>query len=109
MNIFNFTTAEALALVVSLVIPGLSALLARGKVPQNVAGFITLVLAAANGFFTGWADSSSISHYDWKNALGVGIYSLIVAIASHYGFWKSTETEAHLLAVGNGPKPAVAA
>lgn len=107
MNLFHWDTATTLAVVLSFVIPALSAAAARGKIPANVAGGITLVVAALNGFFTEWADSSSATHYDWKSAAGIALFSLGVAILSHYGLWKGTDTEGHLLAIGNGSRPAV--
>lgn len=106
MNIFVWNTATSLAVVLSFVIPALSALLAKGKVPANVAGALTALIAAINGFFTGWANSSSLTHYNWKTAAGIAIFSYLVAVASHYGLWKGTATESKLLAVGNKPAAA---
>lgn len=101
MNLFHWDTAQTLAVMASLIIPGVSALLAKGKIPANVAGFLTLVLAAVTGFVTTWADSSNSTHYDWKTAAGTALFSLVVAVGAHYGFWKGTEVQAHLLAIGN--------
>jgi hypothetical protein len=41
MNLLHWDTAQTLSAVLSVLIPGVSALLARGKVPANVAGFLT--------------------------------------------------------------------
>lgn len=106
MNIFVWNTSTSLAVLLSFVIPALSALLARGKVPANVAGALTMLIAAINAFFTGWANSSSLTHYNWKTAAGVAVFSYLVAVAAHYGLWKDTKINNDLLAVGNGPKPA---
>lgn len=103
MNLFHWDTAQTLAVLSGLIIPGVSALLAKGKIPANVAGFLTLVLAAVSGFVAEWATSSNATQYDWKTAAGVSLFSLLVAIGAHYGFWKGTEVQAHLLAIGNGP------
>jgi hypothetical protein len=101
MNILAPNTALILALVVSIVIPLVAALLTRAKIPANVTGVITMFLAAVNGFATEWAQSSNATHYDWKSAAGISLFSFIVAVASHYGVWKSTTLEAQLLAVGS--------
>lgn len=106
MNLFHWDTATSLAVVLSFVIPALSALLAKGKVPQNVAGALTLLIAALNGFFTEWADSSGPTHFDWKTAAGIAAFSFLVAVASHYGLWKDTKIQNDLLAVGNKPAAA---
>jgi hypothetical protein len=50
---------------------------------------------------TEWIDSSSVNHYDWKTAAGVSLFSLLIAIGAHYGFWKGTAVQSHLLSVGN--------
>lgn len=101
MNLFHWDTATSLSVVLSFVIPALSALAARGKIPANVAGLITMLISALNGFFTEWAESSGPTHFDWKTAAGIALFSYLVAVASHYGLWRGTETQAHLLAVGN--------
>lgn len=101
MNIFVWNTATSLAVVLSFVIPLLSALLAKGKVPANVAGALTMLIAAINGFVTSWVNSGHLNNYDWKTAAGVAIFSYLVAVASHYGLWKGTDTQNKALAVGN--------
>lgn len=101
MNLLHWDTAQTLAVVLSFVIPALSALLARGKVPANVAGVLTLLISAIGGFATEWADSSNSTHYDWKTAAGVAAFSYAVAVLSHFGLWKGTETHNALLAAGN--------
>lgn len=101
MNLFHWDTATSLAIVLSFVIPALSALLAKGKIPANVAGALTLLIAALNGFFTEWAESSGPTHFDWKTAAGIAAFSYLVAVASHYGLWRDTKVQAELLAAGN--------
>lgn len=100
MNLFDLSTAVILSLVLSLFIPLVSALLSHIVLPPIYAGVITIVLAAINGFFTQWANASNLNNYDWNTALGIALFSLLVAIASHFGIWKSTPVEAKLYQLG---------
>jgi hypothetical protein len=102
LDLFHLNTALIVALVVSPVIPLLSSLLARAHWPGEVVGILTLVLAAANGFFSEWAQDGDA--FDWRTALSTAVGSFIVAIASRYGLWKGTTTDAKLLQFP-GPRP----
>jgi len=97
VNVFALNTATILALIVSVVIPLIAALLSKARWPQEVTGIITAALATANGFFTEWANSTGANHYNWQAALGIAIGSFFLAIAAHYGVWKDTATTAKLL------------
>ena len=96
--------AVVAAFVVSVVIPAVSATISRWG--RNVAGVLTLVLAAANGFFSEWASAGN--GYNWRQGLAIGLGSLFVAVLSHYGLWKDTQAESQLLALFTKKPVAVA-
>lgn len=98
MNIFHLNTALALVTIISFVIPLLSALLTRAHWAPEITGLVTLALSTALAFFTTWQQSSNATHYDWKTVLGTALYSFLVAVATHYGVWKSGKAEAALKA-----------
>jgi hypothetical protein len=103
VNLFDLNTATILALVLSLIIPLVSALLARIVLPEQYEGVITIFLAAVTGFFTQWASAGNLDSYDWHKSLGIALFSFLAAVAAHFGVWKSTSVEAKLKSVG--PKP----
>ena len=101
MNVV-MNTATLLTLLTAVVIPAVSALLAKGKVPANVAGLITPMLAAASGFLAEWAQQPN--HYDWRQGAINAVMAYVVAVLSHYGLWKGTAAQDALLRVGNQVK-----
>jgi TM2 domain-containing membrane protein YozV len=100
MNLFDLSTSVILTWVISLILPLVSAGLSRIVVPPVYAGVITIVLAAITSFFTEWAGDANLSHYDWKEHLGIGLGSLFIALATHFGVWKSTPVEGKLIQLG---------
>jgi hypothetical protein len=94
-------TTTIITVLVSFFIPGVSALLARGAVPANVAGFITPLLAAANGLLGDWANNPG--HYQWQAGVTAAAVSYVLAVAAHLGLWKGTATYKQLLRLGNAP------
>jgi len=90
-SVFHPDTAIVLAIVLSWAIPALSALVARTHV---MAGFLTLLIAAVNGFVSQWAAAPDVAHYDWKSALLVALVSFLVAVGGHYGLWKGPLADA---------------
>lgn len=95
------TTATVLAFMTSVFMPLVSALISRSHWPEKVEGYITLVLATANGFLTEWAVSPDADHYDWKKALVITFISLTLAVLGRLGFWKGTDLTQ---ALSNFPK-----
>ena len=104
MNLFHPDTALILSITLSVFIPLLSAAIRWRKLPADLVGVLTLVISAINGFVTEWAESSDVNHYDWRTALGIMLYSLIFAVAAHYGFWKNTSITNNLLVLGTKKK-----
>lgn len=103
INLFDLSTASILAIVLSIVIPGISALAERIGIPQQFSGIVTAIIAAANGFITEWAQSSNANTYDWRTALGLALGSLAVAGISHFVI-----TSGHIEAKLAGRAPSVA-
>jgi len=100
MNQFlTLNTALSLSLAVNFLIPGLSSLVAKS---HAIAGIVTPILAAANGFLTEWSLSSDSNHYMWESALGWAVLSYLVATGARYGLWKNTAVDKVLIAF---PRP----
>lgn len=91
-NLFHADTASMLAVFGSVIIPALSALFVRAKLSMFWVGLGTLVIATANGFVTTWIDAPTPNHYDWYNALGISLGSLVVAFLTH-NVWTAGTTE----------------
>lgn len=83
-NLFHPDTASMLAIFGSIIIPALSALIVKAKLSMFWVGLTTLVISAANGFITTWADAPDPGHYPVYNALGISLGSLVVAFLTHY-------------------------
>lgn len=96
MNLLHLDAAHLAALIVSVIIPLVSSLLARAHWPSEVVGLLTLVVSTVNGFAAQWADAGS--GFDWKPALGTAVASFVVAVLSRYGLWRGTQTDARALA-----------
>lgn len=100
MNQFlTLNTALTLSLVMNFLIPGISSLVAKS---HAIAGIVTPILTAANGFFTEWSLSSDSHHYMWQSALGWAVLSYLIATGARYGLWKNTAVDKALIAF---PRP----
>jgi hypothetical protein len=99
-NFFDMNTSMIIALVVSIIIPLLSNIVAKEHWPKEVVGIMTAFLATANGFFSEWDQAGS--NFRWQTALSMAVLSFFLAVAAHYGLWKDTKTEAKLLKAGSG-------
>ena len=98
LNLLALDGTTIIGLVLSILIPLLTSLLAKAHWPTEIQSLITIVLATATGFLTEWIDAGST--FDWKTALGLSLGSMLVAIAARYGFWRETPLDAKLLSVG---------
>jgi hypothetical protein len=88
MNAFNYLdTAPAVLLVVfGIVAPHLSALLTRA--PGYVAGALTLLFSALDGFLIQWANQGH--GYDIKHGLLDTLTAWAVALGTQYGILRTT-------------------
>lgn len=90
--------------LIANVVPYLSALVTRA--PNWIAGFLTLLLSAVDGFLSQWAAAGN--NFDWKAALGSTLVAWVIAILHHSKILQSTDTEAALHNMGPQlGKPAV--
>lgn len=96
----HLPTATLIGVVVSVVIPGLSSLLAKEHWPAELVGALTLLLATTDGFFSEWAKAGD--GFAWKAAVGTAVLSYVVALASRFGILKGTGLDRKLRAVGSG-------
>lgn len=94
----TLSAATTVALVASLAIPALSALLAKAHWPDWLVGVLSLGLAAVNGFVTEWVKAGD--GFAWKTALEVALGSYAIAVLSHYGLVKGDAYQT-LKAVGS--------
>lgn len=93
--VITFDTATVVSLIVSIVIPLVSALLYRAHWSITIIGVLTLALSFANGFFTQWADSGP--GFNWQHAVLLTVADFILAVAAHKGVWRATPLEANLI------------
>lgn len=100
-NLFHVDTASMLAIFLSVIIPFISSLVSKSHWDSFWTGVVTMVIAAANGFVTTWADSPTPNHYDWYNALGISLGSLVVAFLTRQVALQGTRMDAKLVAVGS--------
>jgi hypothetical protein len=89
-------TATVIAFVVSILIPAISSLVTSVKWPPEIAGYVTLFLSAANGFFTEWG--AHPHDYHWQAGLVTAIISYLIAVASRLQLWQGTTIDHHLIA-----------
>lgn len=104
LTLFGLPPAVLIGLVASVFIPAVSSLVVRQHWDSFVAGFITLTLATATGFFSTWAANTGDFH--WKAALGATFASWLVALMSRIGLLKGTALDGALVAVGSRRGPA---
>ena len=85
------TTTELVGLLVSVVLPLLVGLVTKASTSSGVKAVILAVLAAITGVAITWqqANSNGIS-WDWKTAVIAALISFLVAVGTHFGFWKPT-------------------
>lgn len=99
--IYHFDTATIISLIVSVVIPLVSALLYRAHWSITIIGVLTLALSFANGFLTQWADAGNT--FAWQAALATTAVDFVMAVVAHKGVWKATPLEANLIAFPRPP------
>lgn len=92
----HLSAAGVASLIVTVVIPVASALLAREHWKPWLVGLLTLVLSTANGFFATWAQQGD--GFQWKVALGTTAGSFVLAVIARIGIWKDPGVDAALLA-----------
>lgn len=92
-------TAFILSLIAGVVIPHVSALVSDNtKIPAEYAGYVSMLLAAATGFFSEWAQQPD--NYNWKRGvLNAGV-AFVLAVTTHKGALKDTGAEDNLLDFG---------
>lgn len=105
--IYHFDTATIISLIVSVVIPLVSALLYRAHWSITIIGVLTLALSFANGFLTQWADAGNT--FAWQAALATTAVDFVMAVVAHKGVWKATPLEANLIAFPRPPATAAPA
>jgi hypothetical protein len=95
----HLSTATILALILSVVIPHLTSLVSNTKIiPVWAGGYVTLVLSAATGFCSEWAQSPD--HYDWRQGLATAVGAFVVAALSRQVILKDTPTDTKLIDFG---------
>jgi hypothetical protein len=103
VNVLTVATLSPLALLlfllVSVVLPLVSSLITTTKMPDEVRGIATLVLAGVTGVVTEWAKAGD--GFDWRTAVKTALVAFVIAVAGRVALWRGTKTDAKLLAVGS--------
>lgn len=101
MNIASIPAPLLIAVLLSVVIPAVSALVTRLRWDSSITGLITLAMSGATGFVTEWGSAGA--GFDWKAAAVTAAGSWLVAAVSQSKILSGTGLEARLLAFRSGP------
>jgi hypothetical protein len=88
-----------IAIVSSVVIPGLSAALVKEHWDSSITGILTVGLSTADGFFAEWAKDGS--NFNWRIGVGIAIGSWFIAAISQSKILSGTQFESWLLSLGS--------
>lgn len=101
INLFHPDLATVLLIISALVIPALSALLAKAKWDSFWVGIITGFLSVVNGVLTPWL-ASDVHKYDWQTAFSAALFSWLASIIiTRGGLLRATGADKWLLTHGN--------
>ncbi|MGL5910164.1 MAG: hypothetical protein ACRCZP_09185 [Phycicoccus sp.] len=87
----TITTAQAVGLAVSTLLPILVSLVTARAAESSTKALVLLALAAVSGLLTQWLAALEVgAAFDWSQAALTVLSGYIVAVASHFGLWKPT-------------------
>lgn len=89
--------AQTLGFVIGVVLPLLVGLVTTRVTSSGVQAILLAVLSALNGFLSELLSPT----FDLKTALLTWLGSFLIAVGTHYGFWKPVGLSARLQDVGS--------
>jgi len=94
-------SAQVLGLVVGIVLPVLTGYVTKASWGGGVRAVLLAFLAAASGFGAELLDAVAREvSYDWKGGLLTALGAWVVAVATHFGYWKPTGASAAVVRSG---------
>jgi hypothetical protein len=101
VNSIHLSLLQIVTLVVSVVLPLVTALVTGQKTHAGVKAVIFIVLSALTGFGSTWlAALHTNKPFDLVGALVTAGVALFIGINAHFGIWKPTTLAAALQNVG---------
>ncbi len=85
-----FSTTQIVTLLVGAVAPFTVGLLTKASTGGNIKAILLALISAAVGVGNGFLNTPSNVKFDWQNAALMGAAAWVVAVATHYGFFKPT-------------------
>lgn len=80
-----------LGLLIGVILPILVGLVTKSTTDASVKAVLLLFLTAVNGFLTEYVNAATSSaNYDWQTALYTWGGSFVLAVAMHFGVYKSS-------------------
>lgn len=88
---FHISIADVLGPVIAVILPLLVALVTKASTDGGVKAILLAVLALVTNLLVGIQDAIvNDGHYDLGKALILGLGTLVISVAVHYGVWKPT-------------------
>jgi hypothetical protein len=85
----TITLAQLISLVVGTLLPILVALVTDRAASGGAKAITLLALSAVTSFLSAWLVAlNTAADFDWSQAAFGVLVTFIVAVASHFGFWK---------------------
>jgi hypothetical protein len=81
----TINTVQVLSMVVGTLLPILVGLITKTVTHASTKALLLAFLSAVSGFVTEFVNSSN---FQWDQALLTWLMTFVVAVATHYGFWK---------------------
>lgn len=91
---------QVFSLLLGVVLPIIVALVTKRVTSEATKAILLAALAAITGVLTEYAHSIGSGSFDWWTAVLTALGTFIVAVATHFGFWKPTGVAARVQATG---------
>lgn len=94
---FSISAADILGPVIAVVLPLIVAIVTKASTDSGIKAILLAVLALVSNLLVGIQDAVvNHGHYDLGKALVLGLATLAISVATHYGVWKPTGATAAL-------------
>jgi predicted Na+-dependent transporter len=101
--VLKFDVPQVLNLVLSVVFPLVVGLVTTKVTSGALKAILLATIALGSGFISALlAAYLAGAAFDWVGALVVGVTAWLIAIGTHFGFWRPTGVTDKLQAVGAG-------
>lgn len=94
----TLSAVDLVNVVVGVLLPLLVGLVTRTVTNGNVKAVLLLILSGVSSVLVEWLHRDGT--WDWGRVILAAIVTFVVGVATHYGFWKPTNTTPSLQATG---------